>query len=268
MRASNRALSQWKPPQLAAYTTKTMRARPLSVCLKLQELANLIQPKRASYLPTAEIKHLTQNNQQNNLYIQEDYNSKTPIEPSTNPLCISEHRYPSLRALKQDKDIGDGLWLCCHCRHENILRHYSGHYSGHFPFKHLTCSTCNRVLCSRCQTTKILSPLPYGMIHAPQPPGDDEVRYLHVCTACGLSHRAEMVNVTLDFHGVMCAGCGMSSFGEWARWHIGSVEPYRRDSDKSYVRLVERKAERVANLVYHWDGDEPALLRLGCKNPD
>lgn len=89
------------------------------------------------------------------------------------------------------------------------------------------------------------------MVHGPhsQPSQDKEVRYLHVCTTCGLSHRAEMVHNTLDFYGVTCRGCGTSSYGEWPRWCIGSVEPYRRDPDESYVRLVELRAERAVLLV-------------------
>lgn len=242
-------------------------SRPLSVCLKLKDFVDKIEPKHLrhsaphAYLPiTDHLPVLQKHNQTQPL--QEDYNARELAEAPTDPLLISEHRYPHVRALRTDSSIGDGLWLCCHCHHENILIHYR----GLFPFKHLTCARCNLILCSSCQTSEILSPLPYGMIHASHPSQDREVRYLHVCTACGLSHRAEMAGHTLDFYGVVCKGCRTSSYGEWPRWHVGSPEPYRRDPDASYVRLVEMRVGRAAILVGR--AEDRRVERLRCKNPD
>jgi hypothetical protein len=55
---------------------------------------------------------------------------------------------------------------------------------------------------------------------------------------------------TLDFYGVTCAGCGMSSYGDWPRYYIGSVEPYRRDPDSSFVKLVLARTDDAAKLSY------------------
>lgn len=274
MRTNKRIIAQWNPVNstrhlgMRVHRHSLSLTRTLSVCLKLKGLVDSIESRQAkhvqrlSYLPSTDQEGFKRYHHTINPH--EDYNSRTLAEPLTDPLFIDEHRYPSLRALKTDEDVGDGLWLCCHCRHENILRHYR----GRFPFKHLTCNHCDRTLCSECQTTEILSPLPYGMIHAPQPLGESEVRYLHICTRCGLSHRAEMTETTLDFYGITCAACGVSSYGDWPRYHIGSVEPYRRDPDASYVRLVERKAERAGFLARRCSQDERAASRLSCKNPD
>ena len=279
----NGSLLQWyhpapatlrKPSHSARRTRSRMHRQssltliqPLSLCLKLKELVDRIEIKqfrytiRHSYLPVAD--HEQQKGDHQAVDLQEDSHFGVPAEESTDPLLIQEHRYPSLRALRTDTEIGDGLWLCCHCRHENILRHFQ----GSFPFKYLRCNRCDRVLCSGCQTTEILSSLPYGMIHAPQPPEGKEVRYLHICTSCGLSHRAEMEETTLDFYGVTCAGCGASSYGDWPRYHIGSTEPYRRDPDASYAQLVEQKATRASNLARRRSEDDQPPSRLSFKNP-
>jgi hypothetical protein len=198
--------------------------------------------------------------------LEQDFHSAALAEPPTEPYLIKENKYPSIRALRTDSDIGDGVWICCHCRHENILRHYKGAH----PFKHLCCARCNRILCSFCHTSEILSPLAYGLIHAPRPAGDREVRYCHVCSNCGLSHRAEMVGTTLDFYGVVCAGCGISSYGDWPRFHIGDNEPYRRDPDASFAKLIERRADDAARLAFHWDisPESRPTSRLSCRNPD
>ncbi|KAF1845893.1 uncharacterized protein K460DRAFT_430843 [Cucurbitaria berberidis CBS 394.84] len=168
---------------------------------------------------------------------------------------VQDHRFSgdsslsSIRALRTDAEIGDGLWICCHCRHENILRHYK----GRFPFQYLRCDRCNRTLCPECHASEILSPLPYGMICAPRPAGGRDVRYCHVCSACGLSHRAEMgEGAVLDFYGVTCAGCGTSSYGDWPRYHIGNNEPYRRDPDATFAKLVDQKADDAARVAFHW----------------
>ena len=180
--------------------------------------------------------------------LQELFDTAVLAEGPTELYLIQEHKYPSIRALRTDADIGDGLWICCHCRHENILRHYK----GPFPFQYLCCHRCNHTLCSQCHASEILTPLPFGMICAPRPAGDGEVRYCHVCSACGLSHRAVMEGTTLDFYGVTCAGCGTSSYGDWPRYHIGNNEPYRRDPDATFARLVDQKAVDAARLAFRW----------------
>lgn len=48
--------------------------------------------------------------------------------------------------------------------------------------------------------------------------------------------------------------------GDWPRWYVSSVEPYRRDADLSYVRLVEMRAERAVVLT--------GRAEPGCMNPD
>jgi len=182
------------------------------------------------------------------LSLQEDFDSTLPAEPPTDSYLIKEHEYPSIRALRTDADIGDGLWLCSHCRHENILRHYK----GTFPFKHLRCHRCHHILCSHCHTSAILSPIPFGLIYARPPPLGRETRYCHVCPTCGLSHRAEQEGSTLDFYATKCAGCGLSSWGDWPRYHIGDHEPYRRDPDASFAELIDQRAEDAARLAFRW----------------
>jgi hypothetical protein len=239
-------------------------SRPLSVCVKLKDLVGKIEPRQIKHAAQnvahqayAPLKDHPARHQPNHaLSLQEDYDSRTPAEPATHCDLILEHRYPHMRALRTDAEIGDGLWLCCSCQHPNRLIHFT----GAFPFKHLTCARCDAILCPGCLTSEVLSLLPWGMVRALPAPGDKEVRYLHVCTTCGLSHRAEIVGETLDFYGVTCRGCRTSSYGEWARWYVGSVEPYRRDPDLSYMRLVEMRAERAMILARRPE--------LGCRNPD
>lgn len=170
-------------------------------------------------------------------------------EAPTEPYLILENKYPALRALRTDIEIGDGLWICCYCHHENILRHWK----GRFPFKYLHCDRCSRKLCSDCHTSEILTPWPVGIIHVPPPRAGREVRYCHICTTCGLTHRAEMEDMTLDFYGVLCAGCGSSSYGDWPRYHIGNVEPYRRDPDSTFAKLVDARADHAAKLAFQWE---------------
>jgi hypothetical protein len=91
-----------------------------------------------------------------------------------------------------------------------------------------------------------------GMISATRPAPERKVRYCHVCTNCGLSHRAEMEGTTLDFYGATCAGCGKSSCGDWPRYHIKSIQPYRRDPDSGFVKLIMAQADDAARLVFRW----------------
>ena len=186
------------------------------------------------------------------------YDSNIAVEPPTPWSLISQHRYPSLRALKTDEEIGDGIWVCCECRHENILRHYD----GRFPFKHLVCDGCERPMCTECLTTEIATRIPCGLVVAPRPSKGQEIRYFQMCPGCGLSHRAQMGRKTeiLDFCGITCAGCGAYSDGDWPRFRIGSIEPYRRDPDASSARLDELRSKRAALRMYCsdekiWIGD-------------
>ena len=240
-----------------------LHSRPLSVCHKLKDLVHKIEPRQIKHAAQNVVHHVhlplkdhsTHHQPHHALSLQEDYDSHIPAEQPTPPDLILSHRYPHIRALLTDSEIGDGLWLCCSCHHTNILTHYT----GLFPFKHLTCARCASILCPGCLTSEVLTRLPWGMVRASAPDGR-EVRYLHVCTTCGLSHRAEVVGETLDFYGVTCRGCGASGFGDWPRWYVGSVDPYRRDPDLSYVRLVEMRAERAVVLA--------GRAELGCRNPD
>jgi hypothetical protein len=50
--------------------------------------------------------------------------SAIPAELPTKPYLIFENKDPALRSLRTDGDVGDGLWICCHCHHENILRYW------------------------------------------------------------------------------------------------------------------------------------------------
>jgi hypothetical protein len=120
--------------------------------------------------------------------LQDAFTSAVPAELPTEPHLILENKYPALRSLRTDTEIGDGLWVCCHCHHENILRHWK----GPFPFKYLRCNRCERQPCTSCHSSEILTPWPRGMITAHRPAYGHDVRYCHVCTNCGLSHRADL----------------------------------------------------------------------------
>lgn len=194
--------------------------------------------------------------------VQATLNFAQPAELPTEPYLILENKYPALRSLLSDEDIGDGLWVCCHCRHENRLRHWK----GPFPFKYICCDRCNRRVCHTCHSSEVLTPWPFGMISVGPPPAGREVRYCHVCTKCGLSHRAEMVGTTLDFYGVTCSGCGSSSYGDWPRYYIGSVEPYRRDPDSTFVKLIMARADDAAKLAFEREMSTPER-QLACINP-
>jgi hypothetical protein len=71
--------------------------------------------------------------------LQDAFTSAVPVELPTEPHLILENKYPALRSLRMDTEIGDGLWVCCHCHHENILRHWK----GPFLFKYLRCDVAN-----------------------------------------------------------------------------------------------------------------------------
>ncbi|KAH4416841.1 hypothetical protein HBI81_076930 [Parastagonospora nodorum] len=62
-----------------------------------------------------------------------------------------------------------------------------------------------------------------------------------------------MERTTLDFYGITCSGCGTSSYGDWPRYHIGTVEPYRRDPNASFVKLVMAKAEDAARIKFRYE---------------
>lgn len=199
------------------------------------------QPRSSMARPRSSLQHL-------DLSLQQELQKATLVEPPTESYVIYDNIYPGIRALRTDAEVGDGIWLCCHCRHENILRHYC----GAFPFQYLRCARCTRTLCSDCHSSEIISPLPYGMICAPPRRANQEIRYFQVCTTCGLSHRAEMEGTTLDFYGVTCAGCGASSYGDWPRYHIGTNEPYRADPNVSFARLIEQRAIDASRLAFRW----------------
>jgi hypothetical protein len=147
------------------------------------------------------------------------------------------------------KTSATGCGCVCHCRHENIIRHYNGPH----PFQYLRCGRCDRGICTDCHCSEVLTPWPMGMISTPRPAPGREVRYCHVCTNCGLSNRAEMEGVTFDFYGITCSGCSTSSYGDWPRYHIGTVEPYRRDPNASFVKLVMAKAEHAARIQFRYE---------------
>lgn len=197
--------------------------------------------------------------------IQSDLDAAIPAEAPTEEYLIQENKYPAIRALRSDVEIGDGIWRCCHCCHENIITHYK----GLFPFKYLRCNRCDQIICSECHSSEILSPFPYGMIRAPRPAANRQVRYMHVCTRCGLSHRDAMEGDTLDFYGVTCTGCGSVSYGDWPRYHIGNNEPYRRDPNASFAKLVEARADDAVRIAFHYIigyGERPSS-KLSCTNP-
>ncbi|EOA80678.1 uncharacterized protein SETTUDRAFT_123827, partial [Exserohilum turcica Et28A] len=170
-----------------------------------------------------------------------DFCSAIPAESPTRQSLIYQNAYPSLRALQSDADIGDGLWRCCRCLHENILTHYK----GPFPFDRLCCPRCTHILCHTCHSSEILSPLPRHVTLVDPPDAHAPVRYLHVCTHCGLSRRAVVQGNALVFCHGPCSDCGTNVNGEWARYWIGSKEAYRRDPNQTFVRLVDKRADEA-----------------------
>jgi hypothetical protein len=232
---------------------------------KLTKIEEQIEA-RPSYNTTSSILPFPAPRNQRAGSLQNAFTAAVLAELPTEPHLILENKYPALRSLRTDADIGDGLWICCHCHHENILRHWK----GPFPFKYLHCDRCDRLICKDCHSFEILTSWPRGMITAYRTSVGQDVRYCHVCMNCGLSHRAELEGTTLDFYGVTCAGCKTSSSGNWSRYFIGSVEPYRRDPDSSFVKLVLARADDGAKLSYIRDLADPdsrSVSRLTCTNP-
>jgi hypothetical protein len=239
-------------------------ASTLSSFVQRVDTRTTYQPSRLSILEVPDARSSKESSRASSLHEQLD--RAILAEAPTEPYLILENEYPSLRSLRTDRDIGDGVWLCCHCHHENILRHWKGPH----PFKYLTCDRCNRKPCPNCHASEIMSPWPYGMITACPPAPGREVPYCHVCTDCGLSHRAEMVGTTLDFYGIVCVGCGLSSYGDWPRYHIGTVEPYRRDPDASFIKLIEARVDDAGKLAFHLEMaalEQRRSSRLSCRNP-
>ncbi|KAF3005799.1 hypothetical protein E8E13_007753 [Curvularia kusanoi] len=144
----------------------------------------------------------------------------------------------------------DGVWMCCH-KHENFLQHYK----GAFPFKHLTCGTCNHVLCKECETTEVILPLQGGN-HEMNDDGS-EPRFFQVCPSCGLSHRAEnrrnhgrkkltWMTETEDSQSTPCP-CGTISQTRWGKYEIGLPWSFRLDPVQSAhnasMRLTDRRLQ-------------------------
>jgi hypothetical protein len=78
-----------------------------------------------------------------------------------------------------------------------------------------------------------------------------------------------MEGTTLDFYGVKCAGCGTTSYGDWPRYHIGNNEPYRRDPDASFVKLIDARADDATRLTFRWiiTNVDDSSSALSCGNP-
>lgn len=74
---------------------------------------------------------------------------------------------------------------------------------------------------------------------------------------------------TLDFYGVTCAGCGSASYGDWPRYHIGNNEPYRRDPNANFAKLIEARADDAARIAFHYivEYRERPSSKLSCTNP-
>jgi hypothetical protein len=81
--------------------------------------------------------------------LQDAFQAAVPAEEPTEPYLILQNKYPAIRSMRRDEDTGDGMWLCCHCRHENILRHFTGPYL----FQYLRCGRCDRHICSDCHSS-------------------------------------------------------------------------------------------------------------------
>jgi hypothetical protein len=140
--------------------------------------------------------------------LKDAFDAADPVDPPTNPCLLLENKCPALRPLRTDEDIGDGLWICCHCRHENKLRHRT----GPFPFFYPRCDKCGCQECSGCHSSEILTLWSMGMISAQRPAPRQAVRYRHVCTNYDLTHLGSMEGTTLEYYRVTCAGCGKSSY--------------------------------------------------------
>ncbi|KAJ4321792.1 hypothetical protein N0V94_002759 [Neodidymelliopsis sp. IMI 364377] len=154
----------------------------------------------------------------------------------------SSSEYQNLAVL----DETDGVWVCC-CGNETPLVHYL----GKFPFKHLTCGKCEKVICEKCVTTEILElqrgPLEIGEVVRP----GWEVRICYSCAACGLTHRGVVYNEQMIAPDQCCCGdlCGPG----WLMYRIGPPDGYWHNPAKTAHRVKERwrrhKMKRSLHLL-------------------
>ncbi|KAH7391830.1 hypothetical protein BKA66DRAFT_439621 [Pyrenochaeta sp. MPI-SDFR-AT-0127] len=141
-----------------------------------------------------------------------------------------------------DRINGDGLWTCCR-----------GHEGPH-PFKRLKCFLCEHVLCGRCCTTEVLTLLNFGRALLNEYSEiSGLVSYGQICPNCGLSHRAQIVDVKVDsasterqrtvtFSDLLCV-CGRLSDNTWLHFWIGPIYEYRRRPHEAFAILSCQRAE-------------------------
>jgi hypothetical protein len=188
---------------------------------------------------------------------------KSPARPSSpqriNPPPREDIEYADPiwhRLLPKPK--GDGLWKCCNGHEAELI-----HYTGRHPFKHLTCHRFKHILCGECCTTHVIKPLhtnrnkATGPISTPKSTTHSLVPFGQVCPECGLSHRAQVVGDALDFDSLLCA-CGGMYDSTWLRFHIGSIDEYRRNPHASFAQLSCLRGERSVSM------DQSSRLEYWC----
>lgn len=151
-----------------------------------------------------------------------------------------------------------GAWCCCWCRHENKFVHRFGDRT----FGRLNCANCDRVFCSKCVETDVLSqdmvgspPYAQGAIVVSHYE-EQEVSYGVVCPACGSSRRAEALSndelgvrfSVIQFDRLGCR-CGSFSNNSWHRFSIGSPYDWLGDRTACYGRALLQLIDRTRHDV-------------------
>jgi hypothetical protein len=156
---------------------------------------------------------------------------------------------------------GHGIFVCC-CGHDNTLVHYEGKH----PFGKLECGKCKHILCKRCQTTAIATPLT-ETDHARIAKMDlTKLRAIvddlfQICPHCGLSFKAQIrcpdhrgerfcwVPVASHSHSELCS-CQASAKPDWLKFVIGDPTAYRSDAAKALDDLKNIRIEKGLEKKY------------------
>ena len=90
-------------------------------------------------------------------------------------------------------DRSSGTWGCHKCTHINKIIILPGDH----PLGYVTCGECGHILCGRCLISAPIEPWEIaGIDFRSDEVGSGDLPIAHVCTTCGLSHRAVVATNT------------------------------------------------------------------------
>ena len=166
---------------------------------------------------------------------------------------------------------GDGVWYCCRCPHETLLK-LSDNPSPH-PFQEpLSCERCKHAACTQCTFSNVLRPMQLSTLDATKvlTTTADLLPFGHVCGDCGKSWLAKHCSgrrggtkrfFFIQFGDQKCT-CGAMSSDSWLRFAVGSSKDYREgDPNAGYERSLERKTDpRAADVATALPEPDAVLL--------